>query len=68
MKTIKIDINSLSKFLKKSELKNILGGSGGCCYRTHWSDSTAEPCDGPEECEELAGGNYGWWCCNCNDC
>jgi len=52
-----------SSIMTKKELKNIMGGSGNCCYED--VDGIDRWCH-PADCEFLANGR--WFCCNGESC
>ena len=68
----RINLKGLREVLSEKELKNVMGGSGtvgdGICIAYQTFNGTGDYCcsnDANEAAE--AAGDYGWWCCNCED-
>ena len=60
----KINFSSIQKTLSPKEMKNVLGGSGGCCFVACANGGGATiNCDGPADCASQCDaicGDDGW--------
>ena len=73
MQTKKMSLANIQGKLSRTEMKNIMAGSGTCCVRGYWnSGSYQQQCSVSSASAQLAasqwsaaGGHFYWCCASC---